>query len=87
MMRQHLKLTTDEAVARLTGDWSADVRAFDRVHARPSRWPTCSRPASSASSPGASAELYWGSAPVRSHAGVGGRGQSTTPPIILSRGR
>lgn len=32
MMRHHLKLTTDEAVARLTGDWSADVRAFDKVH-------------------------------------------------------
>jgi hypothetical protein len=32
MMRLHLKLTTDEAVARLTGDWSADVRAFDEVH-------------------------------------------------------
>jgi hypothetical protein len=32
MMRDHLKLTTDEAVARLTGDWAADVRAFDRVH-------------------------------------------------------
>lgn len=32
MMRAHLKLTTDEAVARLTGDWSADVRAFDKVH-------------------------------------------------------
>jgi hypothetical protein len=32
MMRGHLKLTTDEAVARLTGKWAADVRAFDRVH-------------------------------------------------------
>lgn len=32
MMRGHLKLTTDEAVARLTGNWSADVRAFDKVH-------------------------------------------------------
>lgn len=31
MMRHHLKLTTDEAVARLTGRWSADVRAFDAV--------------------------------------------------------
>jgi hypothetical protein len=34
MMREHLKLTTDEAVARLTGDASADVKAFDRVHAQ-----------------------------------------------------
>ena len=32
MMREHLKLTTAEAVARLTGNWSADVRAFDKVH-------------------------------------------------------
>lgn len=32
MMRHHLKLTTDEAVARLTGAWSADVRAYDKVH-------------------------------------------------------
>lgn len=34
MMRHHLKLTTDEAVARLTGEWSADVRAYDKVHAQ-----------------------------------------------------
>ncbi len=34
MMRHHLKLTTEEAVARLTGDWSGDVRAYDRVHAQ-----------------------------------------------------
>ena len=31
-LREHLKLTTAEAVARLTGNWSADVRAFDKVH-------------------------------------------------------
>ena len=31
MMRHHLKLTTDEAVARLTGDWSADVRAYGKI--------------------------------------------------------
>jgi hypothetical protein len=34
MMRRHLKLTTDEAVARLTGDFRADVRAYDKVHAQ-----------------------------------------------------
>jgi hypothetical protein len=33
MMRQHLALTTKEAVARLPGRWSADVAAYDRVHA------------------------------------------------------
>jgi hypothetical protein len=32
MMREHLKLTTDEAVARLTGNWAADVAAYDAVH-------------------------------------------------------
>jgi hypothetical protein len=31
MMRRHLALTTDEAVARLTGDFAADVRAYDAV--------------------------------------------------------
>ena len=30
--RTHLKLTTDEAVARLQGDWDADVAAYDRIH-------------------------------------------------------
>jgi hypothetical protein len=33
MMRQHLALTTNEAVARLQGKWTADVRAYDQVHA------------------------------------------------------
>jgi hypothetical protein len=32
MMREHLKLTTDEALARLHGDWAADVAAYDEVH-------------------------------------------------------
>jgi hypothetical protein len=32
MMRSHLRLTTNEVVARLTKDWSADVRAYDRIH-------------------------------------------------------
>jgi hypothetical protein len=31
-MHMHLKLTTDEAVARLRGDWNADVAAYDKVH-------------------------------------------------------
>jgi hypothetical protein len=33
MMKQHLALTTKEAVARLTGNWAADVAAYDQVHA------------------------------------------------------
>jgi hypothetical protein len=33
MMKQHLALTTKEAVARLQGKWTADVRAYDQVHA------------------------------------------------------
>lgn len=32
MMHEHLALTTAEAVARLTGDWEGDVRAYDRIH-------------------------------------------------------
>jgi len=32
MMHDHLKLTTDEAVARLHGDWAGDVKAYDAVH-------------------------------------------------------
>ena len=31
-MRTHLKLTTDEVVARLHQNWNADVVAYDRVH-------------------------------------------------------
>jgi hypothetical protein len=33
MMKQHLALTTKEAVARLQGNWKADVAAYDQVHA------------------------------------------------------
>lgn len=32
MMRDHLNLTTNEAVARLKGDWPADIKAYDAVH-------------------------------------------------------
>ncbi len=32
MMRSHLRLTTDEVVARLQRNWAADVRAYDRIH-------------------------------------------------------
>ena len=32
MMREHLDLTTQEAVARLTGDWEADIAAYDAIH-------------------------------------------------------
>jgi hypothetical protein len=32
MLGEHLHLTTNEAVARLTGDWAADVAAYDQIH-------------------------------------------------------
>jgi hypothetical protein len=31
-MHKHLDLTTQEAVARLQADWSADVAAYDQIH-------------------------------------------------------
>jgi hypothetical protein len=31
MMNQHLELTTEEAVARLKGNWKADIAAYDKV--------------------------------------------------------
>jgi len=31
-LRKHLKLTTDEAVARLQGRWNADVAAYEKIH-------------------------------------------------------
>ena len=33
MMKMHLTTTTAEVVARLHGDWEADVRAYDAVYA------------------------------------------------------
>ncbi len=32
MMHEHLDLTTAEVVARLQGDWAADVAAYEKVH-------------------------------------------------------
>jgi hypothetical protein len=32
MMDEHLRLTTDEVVARLQRNWAGDVRAYDRIH-------------------------------------------------------
>lgn len=32
MMHEHLDLTLEEATARLTGDWDADVAAYDKIH-------------------------------------------------------
>jgi hypothetical protein len=34
MMREHLELTTAEAVARLRGDWAADIAAYEKIHAQ-----------------------------------------------------
>jgi hypothetical protein len=32
MLNEHLRLTTQEVVARLQGNWTADVAAYDRIH-------------------------------------------------------
>jgi len=32
MLHDHLRLTTDEVVARLTQNWAADVKAYDKIH-------------------------------------------------------
>lgn len=32
MMHEHLRLTTNEALARLQGEWAADVAAYDQIH-------------------------------------------------------
>jgi hypothetical protein len=32
MLHEHLRLTADEALARLHGDWAADVAAYDQIH-------------------------------------------------------
>ena len=32
MLHDHLALTTEEALARLHGDWDADVAAYDEIH-------------------------------------------------------
>jgi hypothetical protein len=31
-MHEHLKLTTDEAVAQINGDWNGSIRTYDKVH-------------------------------------------------------
>jgi hypothetical protein len=31
MLHEHLRLTTDEALARLQGDWAADIAAYDQI--------------------------------------------------------
>jgi hypothetical protein len=32
MLHEHLRLTTNEALARLQGDWAADIAAYDEIH-------------------------------------------------------
>ncbi|MGH3036984.1 MAG: glycosyltransferase, partial [Gaiellaceae bacterium] len=32
MLHEHLRLTTNEVLARLQGNWDADVAAYDQIH-------------------------------------------------------
>jgi hypothetical protein len=32
MLHEHLRLTANEAIARIRGDWAADVAAYDQIH-------------------------------------------------------
>jgi len=32
MLHEHLRLTTNDVLARLQGDWAADVAAYDQIH-------------------------------------------------------
>jgi hypothetical protein len=32
MLHEHLRLTANEAIARIQGDWAADVAAYDEIH-------------------------------------------------------
>jgi hypothetical protein len=32
MLHEHLRLTANEAIARIQGDWAADVAAYDQIH-------------------------------------------------------
>jgi hypothetical protein len=32
MLHDHLRLTTDEVIARLTQNWAADIKAYDKIH-------------------------------------------------------
>jgi hypothetical protein len=32
MLNEHLRLTTDEAGARISGNYTADIDAFDAIH-------------------------------------------------------
>lgn len=34
MMREHLSMTLEEAVAQLTGDYTGSVRSYDKIHAQ-----------------------------------------------------
>jgi hypothetical protein len=66
MLQKHLDLTTGEAVGRLTKDWAADIRSYDRGHQHMLMLLTCCRRGSPSNFPARSPKKIGRQVPCRS---------------------